>query len=229
MLQDLALAANTPFVDVPGLRFQKGFRLNDVSNECGGLLNEPGVCFGGFRHFPPTALGLNLTPFSRSVLLVRDPRDILVSHYFSMLKSHAVSEKGEVRERLLSAREEAGNVDIDSYVIEKAGFFVKQFVLYRSQLLGREEIPVKVFRYEEVIFEKARWLTEINEWFGWEVKDSVVEKIAKRHDLRPESENESQHVRKVTPGDHREKLKQETIGALTETFKDIVKPFGYVM
>ncbi len=227
MVSELCKAADVSFVDVPGLLFSKGYPLSAVTNHCGGLFGQEGVCFGGFRHIPPPVLGLELTANSRSVLLVRDPRDMLVSHYFSMLKSHAVPQGGKVRDYLLEAREAAGQTTIESYVLEKADFFVKQFIRYEADLLRTHGDRTRIYRYEDVIFEKGDWLADINDWFGWGVNRATIDKIASAHDVRPDKEDEGKHVRRVVPGDHREKLGQETIEKLNEMFRPVVKPFGY--
>lgn len=227
MIRELAAIAKVPFIDVPGLLFSKGLMIGEVSNLCGGLFDQEGVCFGGFRHIAPPALGVNLTETSRSVLLVRDPRDMLVSHYFSMLKSHAIPQAGKVRAFMLGAREQAGQTSIDTYVIEKAGFFVKQFERYEIDLLRDHSERTKIYRYEDVIFEKATWLADMNDWFGWGVDRGTTDKIAASHDVRPEQEDAAKHVRRVVPGDHRNKLQPETIAKLDEMFGPVVERFGY--
>ncbi len=227
MVREMAAVAKVPFVDVPGLLFSKGFMISEVSNLCGGVFAQEGVCFGGFRHIPPPVLGVKLTKESRSVLLVRDPRDMLVSHYFSMLKSHSIPQGGKVRDFMLGAREQAGQTSIDAYVVEKADFFVTQFIRYDADLLRDHSERTKIYRYEDVIFEKVSWLSDMNDWFGWGVDHGVIQSIATTHDLRPEHEDTAKHVRRVVPGDHREKLQPETIATLNEMFRPVVGRFGY--
>ena len=86
---------------------------------------------------------------------------------------------------------------------------------------------LKVFRYEDVIFEKRRWLSELVELVGLEVDEEVIHSIADKHDVRPEVEDERRHVRRVTPGDHKEKLQQKTIDRLNGLFADQLDRFGY--
>lgn len=46
-------------------------------------------------------------------------------------------------------------------------------------------------------------------------------------DRRPAQERPDKHVRRVTPGDHREKLQPATIARLNEAFGDVLERFGY--
>jgi hypothetical protein len=46
-------------------------------------------------------------------------------------------------------------------------------------------------------------------------------------DIRPKNEQPTAFVRKVTPGDHREKLSSECIAKITETLRPAMDLFGY--
>ena len=52
----------------------------------------PGRVYGGFRSMPLVFAQSELYRRSRKILLVRDPRDALVSEYFSLAYSHGLPE-----------------------------------------------------------------------------------------------------------------------------------------
>src|SRR5690606_10299428 len=112
------------------------------------------------------------------ILMVRDPRDILVSMYFSMKGSHAVPKSGNSREKLLKIRENTESVSIEEFVRSGCGRLKKKFRRYHELLVENGNLDVRVFRYEDVIFEKRSWVRDIAEFFEIEVSDEKMNTIA---------------------------------------------------
>ena len=54
-----------------------------------------------------------------------------------------------------------------------------------------------------------------------------MDKIADLHDIQPGAENVGGHIRSVTPGNHTEKLRPDTIDRLNEILKEPAKRLGY--
>ena len=90
-----------------------------------------------------------------------------------------------------------------------------------------EEINVKTFRYEDIVYEKVKWVGDICDHFGWDVPEKIRAEIAARHDHIPQMEDESQHIRQVHPGNYKKKLELDTITELNDYFSDELKFFGY--
>lgn len=226
MVKELAAEAGRCFVDIPGSLFSLGIPIREAKLRPGESLSDfEGVCFGGFREWPKQ-LELGLGKGTKSILLVRDPRDILVSMYFSIVKSHPLPLSGDVRESLLDQRRSAEDTSIDDWVRRESGYLEDQISTY-GEVLARSAGSLKVFRYEQVIFAKEQWLEEIVGWFGWKVARGAFERIARENDMVPAAEDPGSHVRKVVPGDHREKLNPTTIGWLGERFRPLMRTFGY--
>lgn len=225
MLREMAGAAGVPYVDLPGFAFARGVAVSHIM-DTGDLFQTPGLCFGGFRTAWLGDTDLELPQGSRAVVLVRDPRDILVSHYFSMAKSHTIPEAGAVRDLLLKDREYTQAAALDDWVIDRAKWL--HLALERwAAWVERNAGKVKVFRYEDVIFQKEQWLRDICHWFGWSLPEALLREVAARHDIRPTDEDASRHIRKVAPGDHIEKLKPETIARLNDLLREPAAQFGY--
>jgi hypothetical protein len=97
-------------------------------------------------------------------------------------------------------------------------------MMYQSSL---DFSLVLLRHYEEIYFDKRTFLTDIFAHFGVSVPIEVIEKVAAQNDIRPAKEDISKHIRKGTPGDHREKLRYETIAKLNNIFRDICRFYGY--
>ena len=67
--------------------FDQGVATSDIGPESRFCFQRNGYLYTGFRHFPHYDLDLADSP---AILLVRDPRDMAVSMYYSIMKSHVI-------------------------------------------------------------------------------------------------------------------------------------------
>lgn len=230
MLHELAPLAGLTYYSIEDALFAADVSPNRRPALIGNVFAQTGYCYGGFRQFP--AYPIPILHSTRSIFLVRDPRDMAVSLYFSMMKSHvlpdATGDEGGARADFERSRSQTASVPIDQWVASAAVVqYTRMFEGYLAQgYLWRPNIVT--YRYEDVIFHKAAWLADICDWFGWNVDRGALDAIAARFDARPEGENPDQHVRQVTPGNYRKHLSQGTIGHLNALFGEYMRLFGYL-
>lgn len=228
IVRDLCQVARVRYVSFADQLFRRGVDLNELPPAFADLFEPEGYCFGGFRQRPRDEAGEPMAvpalDGARKVLLVRDPRDMLVSHYFSMRFSHP-KPGGERASAFDAYRERIAAMDVDEYVLEHAGFYVGEFDAYADIAAEPETL---VLRYEDVLYDKAGLATVVCEHLRLDVSDAARARIAGRHDLIPRAERPDQHVRRAHPGDHAEKLRGETIGALNERLGGPLARFGYL-
>lgn len=227
MIRAVCKNAGIPSVSIPDLLFSYGI-LDSTWSTDPALVPafNRNLLYFGFRYLPPILMNPESQVRSRRfVLLVRDPRDALVSQYFSFGRkagSHARPKHNpEALEQRLAAIEEK---PIDSYVIEMASALASKLEAYRAALdfnLGL------LRRYEDVYFDKETFLGEIFDHFGIAVPHHIIAAVARANDVRPAQEDDSKHIRKGTPGDHLEKLRPETIAKLNDTFRSVGSFYGY--
>lgn len=203
-----------------------GFSFPDLTPDVRRLFVENGYCYGGFRgiidpiELPAFASG-------RTIFLVRDPRDMVTSQYFSEAISHKPpgSTLSDDRKKAFEARRERVRaMPIDEFVEKRATHIVQG---YDTTLAKLARIDHKIFRYEDIIFDKTEWVGGIADYLRIEIAADAIETIARQADVIPTQEDATKHIRKVTPGDHTEKLRPETIARLNKTFEHILTTFGY--
>ena len=196
-------------------------------------------CFGPIRFFVPTrALG------EASIILhLRDPRDVLVSMFYSYCYMHA----GEI-EPDTGYRKEVAAAGIDRFVLDMVGepFYeyrgdygigsrykknvgtvLDRYERYVTELLGRANtIAVS---YEEMVLAFPSWLEKICRAFDLTNPEETRAVVTARHanSVAAGEEDVRSHKRKVTPGDHREKLRPETIRRLDQIFAPMLDKLGY--
>jgi hypothetical protein len=210
-----------PLISPAQAAYRQGCEEDDLTKDICSLFSDTGYGFYGFRYLPSYLAGFDLSKFKK-ILLIRDPRDILVSLYFSVIKSHRIT-VGEAGKQLLQERETATKIDIDEYVLHNAECFLNRFYAYRLI----EDDRLKLYRYEDVIFCKRDWIQSILEFLNLELDENIVNDIVKSYDIFPNQEDPASHIRKVTPGDYKQKLKSSTIDRLNQQFSDILSHYGY--
>lgn len=184
-------------------------------------LDRPGVVFGGWRKIP-TAYRIPLQSATKTFLLVRDPRDAATSFYFSIKYSHRSDGPGGAA--ILQARAAMDGIPIDHWVLQKAPELMTRLSEYESVLTG----DIMLRRYEDVVFEKEKFYADLCRHFGMDVPIKRIGAIAAEMSRIPDEENVLAHVRQVSPGDHRRKLKPETIERLNEAFLPALTRYGYI-
>ena len=194
-------------------------------NNLGSLLVD-GYCHRGFRTLPTQLAALEIFRERRKVLLVRDPRDAIVSAYFSFIKgSHRLPESGPLRQSMEASRAENSDLSIDEYSRRAAHGYAASMGVYHQALRGLANS--KIYRYEDVIFEKQTWIRDMLNFIEMDAPSAVVDAVVRDVDVLPTVEDPKAHIRRVTPGDHKEKLQKETIDYMTEVLSDEMLYFGY--
>jgi hypothetical protein len=112
-------------VDIPGAFFMHGMGVADWAGADLRDVVRPGNIYVGFRSFPANIAVYPRFEMARKVFMFRDPRDALVSQYFSDAYSH-VPPAGDTEasrqhaEMFEKRRAEARATPIDDYVLKRA-------------------------------------------------------------------------------------------------------------
>lgn len=214
------------YVSIMGEFFQLGLAEKNVPAQTSNIFLDHGYCYGGFRSFPQHFEIPNLRR-CKAILLVRDPRDMIVSHYFSTRSSHPDPGRAlSTSMQGIPLREQAQQLTVDEYAIERTKFYGRLLRGYMS-VLDESPETFRIYRYEDVIFKKREWIADMCGYFEWPVPEATVRRVADKNDLRPRAEKESKHVRQVSPGDYIRKLRPETIAQLNQLLEKELNYFGY--
>lgn len=226
---ELARLNGHKFVDVGDTFFSQNVEAIDWQFDPAlAQILHPGNVYGGFRAMPFALLGNELFDRSPKLLIVRDPRDALVSEYFSNAYSHPIpeptTESSGVTEMMQRQRAEALKNGLDLSVINRARELVRTTMEFGAVA---KSSTTMVLKYEDYIFNKRELIATIVKHFGWTVDESSLVNILRWADVRPAAENPQAFIRKVTPGDHREKLRPATIVDLNRLLQSPMRLFDY--
>ncbi len=189
------------------------------------LIKPYGYFYSGFRRPYPAMSGLFDALPGTKLLVVRDPRDILVSNYFSVKYSHGYPANPTPQFATQLKAEFRGLEDgLDSYCIRTAASLLKDFYDYLELL----DAGAVVLRYEDFIYDKRALLTRrLCELCRVDLSSDAITRISTEFETIPSSEDVNAHIRQVHPGDHQRKLQLSTIHLLDEILRDFLQTFGY--
>ncbi len=174
-----------------------------------------------------------------SILHLRDPRDVLVSLYFSNVYSHPKAGGFSVSDERKRQWAEHG---IDTFVLERCPQFRKYYQGLIDSLFEKENV---VFvKYETMVLDYAAWLKQFMTAFEClqiheknilsvltkqSSHQDIYERLYKKHkkEFAVSSEDLNKHKRQITPGDYKRKLLAETIEALNDELGDVLDALSY--
>jgi hypothetical protein len=177
------------------------------------------------------------------ILHLRDPRDVLVSMFYSYCFIHT----GPVAANT-GYRRDAADQGIDAFVLAQAttgalhypgdygtGGHVQDLVgplpdryrVYLDRLLDKPN--VRLVKYEQMVGNYRNWLTDFITPFPLQDRQQVIEQlVAQSATFFPKRSGDAlSHVRHVTPGDYKTKLRPATIRRLDEIFADVLDALDY--
>lgn len=176
-----------------------------------------GFCFAPLRYFYPIK---NLDTYKK-ILVLRDPRDVLSSFYYSKKFSHIVISKS-----FYDDRQKYLDYEIDEFVLEYAPEIKRVYQKYVDNLLGTKNTII--LPYEMMVGDFDQWLNKLTDFLNLNtVSAELVDSLKRNEKNISGSGKQTSHIRSKTPGDYLKKLKPETIQILNEEFKGILTKLNY--
>lgn len=160
------------------------------------------------------------------VLMIRDPRDALTSEYYSVAYSYQPPTARDKYKTFMQRRVKALEHGIDFYVLSESERFRRTYQRYLDALVPRRNVHIT--KYETMLADFPAWLDALLQFCELPISPHLrQELLAEAEASYPRKEDVTRHIRQVAAGDHRRKLKPETIGRLNISFANVLRGFGY--
>jgi hypothetical protein len=174
-------------------------------------------------------------PESRGVHLFRDPRDMVVSGYFSHRNSHPINVDGVQWTELIRHRINLRKLDKDAGLmaeIEFSGYFLDNLLSW-----DLDAPDVLAMRMEDLVSDSAtQWARMLEHWQLLDrLPDGHLDKLLTTHSFeqmaggtrKKGEEDQASHYRKGVAGDWRNHLGTEHLALFRERYGDLVERLGY--
>jgi len=220
------IASNTGYVhiDYYGALWKLGdkikhFNKDNIRQE-DELFKDYGEIYGPLRN----ALEIRPKKDAVNIIFLRDPRDVLVSSYFSFGYSHGIPKNQSQRNKFLNKRKEITSMTIDQYVVNYAKSVINPlYTKYRE--LKEYSSYCYTLSYEMFFNDFDQYLVELEKAMSLQFSDGLRGKLY-AHAKKPFSgkkgisEDIYSHHRSGKSEQFREKLKENTILELNEILYD---------
>ena len=218
-LEDLSNEVKLTYVDFNGYfigREGQSGRLVQEGPLIGKVFSNEGYLYGPLRNY------IEIPEMQKYavVLLLRDPRDVLTSQYYSVRNTHP-----QVSIKYIERRKLALNMTVDEHVIHESDRFLKTYSTYIDELLALKN--VLFLKYEDMISDFDNFLILINKHGQLQLSEQQLKKLNRSSEFKPQQENLESHKRKIASGDYKEKLKPATIILLNKKFENILQRLQY--
>lgn len=224
ILQKLAEDVGMIYRNYEGDLWEKGQSLEKLidsndSETINNMFKTTRHIYGPFRQYYPIP---EMDKY-KVILMLRDPRDVLTSLYFSIAYSHAIPESQKTE--LEDQRECVKNKNIDDMVIKHSPGVRITYEHYTKYLFCKNN--VLFLSYEDMVTDFPKWLIELCKNLAIKPSEQLINELIDWAKFEVE-ENIYSHKRQVKPGDHRRKLQVNTIKQLNLEFQDLLKIYRWI-
>ena len=165
----------------------------------------------------------------RTFYILRDPRDIVVSWYFSTLYSHPLIGDIAFRRAELSRRSQQEGLIYGITHLDEYGVFSAQ----RGWIDQSDDSNVKIFRYEELAGNEQQFLRALLQHCNISVTQEEIQSLVKAKGFEAAAgrkrgdENTKQHLRKGIAGDWHNYFDEACLETFARVTGDLVPRLGY--
>jgi hypothetical protein len=154
---------------------------------------------------------------------------VIVSAYYSIYSHVTPTLEGKAKHQTrINRRKRLRELSVDEYVITKLdseSHFLDRYLEYHKELMGKPN--VLFLKYEDMVTDFEPWLDRLLAFLDLDVDPALIAEIKAGADFKVSKEDIYKHKRQVTPGDHKRKLKPETIDILNKKTAEVLKLYDY--
>lgn len=165
----------------------------------------------------------------RTFYIVRDPRDIVISWYFSVRYSHKPIGEIPIHRAKLAELSQSEGIIYAVQHLEEYGLFKAQ----RSWLERCADPHVKIFRYEALAQDEAAFLTQMFQHCNVPIPPSDIQALVRQYGFEAVTgrehgqEDQQNHLRKGISGDWKNYFDAECERAFARITGDLIAVLGY--
>lgn len=166
-------------------------------------------------------------PDYRAFMMIRDPRDVIVSGYFSHKNSHPLGEWSDLENIRMKLNELSLNDGLLSEI--DRGYALNWF-----KTVGFNNPKIKIVRFEDFVCENFRTVRDIVDFLNISISDDSLLEIVKQNTFErqtqgrsPGVENINHHFRKGISGDWKNYFTPEHCDVFNKKWGDLLINLGY--
>ncbi|WP_202807215.1 sulfotransferase domain-containing protein [Synechocystis sp. PCC 7509] len=180
----------------------------------------------------PTYISIPKPKSYKSFFVLRDPRDIVISWYFSVRYSHTPNRLvNPVRDELNKLNLEDG-LTYSIYKLKDVGLFAAQKSWMEA---AKSDSKIKIILYEDLASNNFTCLKDIFKYLDIQMPEDQVNILYERHKIdnhfqgrEQGKEDISSHYRKASAGDWKNHFNPSTEACFNEATGNLLEVLGYI-
>ena len=178
--------------------------------------------------YGPQRMPLNFNGLEKfkSIFFLRDPRDVLISSYYSFGYSHPEPSSENLKTIHQLKRKHIQNTSIDEYVIDFAKSWILPIYADYSNLYSNAENSL-FLNYDLFINDTKKFLVSIFSFLDLKINDSDIDKLVKKASPISKNINIENHKRSGRSRQWEHELSEDTQKALTLLLNPILKEWNF--
>ncbi|MGB0960125.1 MAG: sulfotransferase domain-containing protein, partial [Halocynthiibacter sp.] len=158
-------------------------------------------------------------------LMLRDPRDVMVSAYYSIAFSHSHPANQTEHRAFQTRRNRARQLGLTGYLSVAAREYIPKYATFAAQLLPHSNVTF--LTYEDMHGDFHTWSRRFLSGLGVAEDPDLLADIANLYQKgQPKADNPRAHRRQGRPGDFERKLDAQGQDFLNQTTQQIRDQFG---
>jgi hypothetical protein len=170
-------------------------------------------------------------PLDKAVVVLRDPRDLLVSLVFSAVYSHGATDG--VMKNVVALREQMLALSMEQRLLQTMTYVEGMARWYVSWTEQSTSIDAAVVRYEDLVSADVATFTNLISSFGWPVPHEAIASAVRRLSFTERSgrqngeEDVFSHLRKGISGDWKNHFTERVAEQFENAMPGLLKTTGY--
>jgi hypothetical protein len=162
---------------------------------------------------------------TRQIVVVRDPRDLMTSNFYSLTQFHPEPTSSAKRAHFERRREEARRQGVDAFVLDRLP--ETRLMLEQYAAISRRPTCLATLRFEDFRDDYAGWIERLEHALGLAPDPDRRVRMAGFAPQPPATERVGNKIRSGRSGQFHEKLKPATVARLNDELQDVLEVFGY--
>lgn len=156
------------------------------------------------------------------VCMVRDPRDILISLYYSLRNSHVASANPEIQKTFQAQRDLLQNTSLGEFTLERTAIILTRFqILHELSQSCKQKV---ILKYEDLVNNFEGFMAGFEQYINIPRERKQELYLASRP---LQEEDHAAHKRSGKIGQYKEKLTPAMQQKITAIFRPMLELFGY--
>ena len=186
------------------------------------LFSSKGEIYGPQRR-PLDFLSINSY---KKIFFLRDPRDVLISSFYSFGKTHAPPSQKILRSDFYKEREKINSLGLEKYAIYKSDEILEIYLSYKN--LKEMSESCIYLKYDDYAIDTSYFLKTVFNFLNISIDQMEIDRLISLADPIQLTKDDSKHKRSGKLDQWKSELSKETQKKLNVKFQDILKYWEFI-